>query len=470
MGIFSRLADIVNSNINAILDRAEDPEKIIRLIIQEMEDTLVEVRSAAVRTIAEKKEMERRVEALRREHDEWQRRAELALTSGREDLAKGALAAKARVAEALAARGAPASRSSPPRSTSRTRTSRKLQAKLADAKAREKAIAARHKTAAARISLRTHLYDERITDAFARFEQVERALDEMEGKVEAFDLGRKPALADEFAGHREGRARRGGARGLEGAARQPHQAGLRTPMMHGVFGFVLGIIFLAVVAPIWIIAHYLARWRAAAASRPATSEAWASSTTSRAAWRARRSARARARRRGAGLAHPQRETDRCGTTPATASIATPSTACSPASAPASPTISASSRIAVRLAFVLALVPVLRAGASLAYIVLAIALPKRPPALFASGEDEAFWRGVATAPDDTLQRARATASAISRRGCARWRGRSPRPISTSTASSGIRDAGTRRRVSDMPRCPMLLVLPPQSPLDRLRRRC
>jgi phage shock protein A len=74
MGIFSRLTDIVNSNINSILDRAQDPEKIIRLIIQEMEDTLVEVRSGAVRTIAEKKEIERRLEGLRREHDDWQRR------------------------------------------------------------------------------------------------------------------------------------------------------------------------------------------------------------------------------------------------------------------------------------------------------------------------------------------------------------------------------------------------------------
>src|SRR6201987_18797 len=101
MSIFSRLTDIVNSNINAILDRAQDPEKIIRLIIQEMEDPLVEVRRGAVRTIAEKKEVERRLATLEREQAEWQRRAELAVTKAREDLAKAALHAKARVAEAL---------------------------------------------------------------------------------------------------------------------------------------------------------------------------------------------------------------------------------------------------------------------------------------------------------------------------------------------------------------------------------
>lgn len=199
MGIFSRLADIVNSNINAILDRAEDPEKIIRLIIQEMEDTLVEVRSSAVRTIAERKEIERRLAGLQGQQEEWQRRAELAVTKGREDLAKGALLAKARVAEAVA--GLESQRKHIEDALLKENEDiAKLQAKLADAKAREQAIIARQKTAANRIKLRTHLHDERITDAFARFEQVERALDEMEGKVEAFDLGRKQTLTEEIAG------------------------------------------------------------------------------------------------------------------------------------------------------------------------------------------------------------------------------------------------------------------------------
>jgi phage shock protein A len=199
MGIFSRLTDIVNSNINAILDRAEDPEKIIRLIIQEMEDTLVEVRSSAVRTIAEKKESERRLTALGHEQEEWQRRAELAVTKGREDLAKGALVAKARVTAAATALQHQHQQIEDALARQNEDIG-KLQAKLDDARMREKAIVARQKTAANRIRLRTRFYDQHLTDAFARFEQVERALDEMEGKVEAFDLGRERTLADELAG------------------------------------------------------------------------------------------------------------------------------------------------------------------------------------------------------------------------------------------------------------------------------
>jgi phage shock protein A len=197
MGVFSRLADIVNSNINAMLDRAEDPEKIIRLIIQEMEDTLVEVRSSAVRTIAEKKELERRLEQLRRDHDEWQRKAEFALFKEREDLAKAALLAKSRIAENVKLHERQLQQIEEALQKQNEDIG-KLEAKLKDAKAREKTIVARQKTAAARLKVRTALYDERVGDAFARFEQVERSLDELEGKVEVFDMGRRKTAVDEL--------------------------------------------------------------------------------------------------------------------------------------------------------------------------------------------------------------------------------------------------------------------------------
>ncbi len=198
MGIFSRLGDIVNSNINAILDRAEDPEKLIRLIIQEMEDTLVEVRSSAVKTVAEKKELERKLADIRREADDWQRKAEFALSKDREDLAKGALVAKAKLAEAAESMGTELGRLDEALSKTNEDITA-LQQKLADAKAREKALIARHKTATNQIKVRTQLYDNRIGDAFARFEQVEKNLDVLEGKAEVMAMGQKRSLSDEIA-------------------------------------------------------------------------------------------------------------------------------------------------------------------------------------------------------------------------------------------------------------------------------
>src|ERR1043165_4990809 len=101
MGVFSRLSDFINSNLNAMLDRAEDPQKIVRLIIQEMEDTLVETRTAAARSIADRKELSRRVAELDTAVADWQRKAELAVSRGRDDLAKAALAARGQASETV---------------------------------------------------------------------------------------------------------------------------------------------------------------------------------------------------------------------------------------------------------------------------------------------------------------------------------------------------------------------------------
>ena len=198
MGIFSRLTDIVNSNLNSILDRAEDPEKLIRLVIQEMEDTLVEVRSSTVRTIAERKEIERKLSQLGREMDEWQRKAELALSRDRDDLAKGALVAKSKIAEQIDALQHQLTHIEEALAKSSEDIGR-LQEKLTDAKKREKAIVLRHKSAASRLKVSTQIHDDRINDAFARFEQVERNLDELEGRAESLDIGRRKTLAEEFS-------------------------------------------------------------------------------------------------------------------------------------------------------------------------------------------------------------------------------------------------------------------------------
>jgi len=198
MGVFSRLSDIVNSNINAMLDKAEDPQKIIRLIIQEMEDTLVEVRSAAARSIADRKEMERRIASIGRERDEWQRKAELAVGKGRDDLAKAALAEKKRVAEALAV--LEEQRGQVEEGLAKLNEDiAALQEKLADARNRQKSLELRHKTAAERLKVRSQIHDERIHDAMGRFESYERKMEHLEGKVEAYDLGHKRGLEQEFA-------------------------------------------------------------------------------------------------------------------------------------------------------------------------------------------------------------------------------------------------------------------------------
>jgi phage shock protein A len=199
MGIFTRFSDIVNSNINAILDKAEDPEKIVRLMIQEMEDTLVEVRSAAARSIADKKDLNRKLTALEREQREWDSKAELALRKGREDLAKAALIEKSRATAAGELIKADYVAVDEGLSKLNEDISR-LEAKLQDAKARQKSLLARHKTANSRLAARKKIHDYKIDDAMVRFEQYTRRIDDVEGRIEAYDLGLPKDLNHEFAG------------------------------------------------------------------------------------------------------------------------------------------------------------------------------------------------------------------------------------------------------------------------------
>ncbi len=197
MGIFSRFTDIVNSNINALLDKAEDPEKMVRLIIQEMEDTLVEVRSASAKMIASKKEIVAQISKYERDAEDWGAKAELALSKDREDLARAALQERKKSAEAAVALGQELAIVEEQISKLQDEVGQ-LQEKLADAKARQKTIIMRQKTASSRLEVKRTLDSSKVDNAMGRFEQYERKIDDLESQVEAYDLGKK-TLNDEFA-------------------------------------------------------------------------------------------------------------------------------------------------------------------------------------------------------------------------------------------------------------------------------
>ncbi|HNS86631.1 MAG TPA: phage shock protein PspA [Parvularculaceae bacterium] len=197
MGVFSRLSDIINSNINAMLDKAEDPEKIVRLIIQEMEDTLVEVRSRAARAIADRKEVERKKAEFERRANEWESKAELALAKGREDLARGAIAAKRKALEMVEL--FQKEHEAIDKSLDKANDDlEKLQGKLKEAKAKQRSLEIRRSTAEGSVRINRAVYDGRIDDAMARYERYERRIDELEAEAESYVMGRPKSLEQEF--------------------------------------------------------------------------------------------------------------------------------------------------------------------------------------------------------------------------------------------------------------------------------
>lgn len=194
MGIFSRTKDVQQADLDALLNASDDPLKTARLIINEMEDTLVEARSAAVRALARKKELQRRLGELDEQSKDWERKAELALAKDREDLARGALAVKLRLGqerEQIAALVPPVEAEIDKLDSDLA----DLRVKLAEARSRQRLLALRGESAAARVQVKGAIHETRTGDAL---DALARDVDRLDSEAEAYDLGKRK-LEDQFA-------------------------------------------------------------------------------------------------------------------------------------------------------------------------------------------------------------------------------------------------------------------------------
>jgi len=197
MGIFTRFADIVSANINSMLDKAEDPEKMIKLMIHEMEDTLIDLKSSCAGVIANRKKVERKLTEIIGKVDLWGERAALAVAKGRDDLAREALLEKRRFGEIV--------------DTLNNEISEfqglidqyhhdinELETKLSGAKEKKRLLAERHRRASGKMRAQSEIRRSGSADTMARFDKLESRIEQLEAEAEMVNPKKPPTMEDEF--------------------------------------------------------------------------------------------------------------------------------------------------------------------------------------------------------------------------------------------------------------------------------
>lgn len=197
MGIFTRFRDIIGSNINAMLDRAEDPEKLIKLMIREMEDTLIELKASCATVMANRKKVQRGLEDARSHEEKWEQRARLAVDKGRDELAREALLEKRRFTQAV--EGMEIEQENLAVLVEQYQDDiRQLEEKLASAREKQRVLVQRHLRAQRSRKAQEEIRKMDSYETIAKFEEMESRIERMEAEADLVNYGRRPTLEEEF--------------------------------------------------------------------------------------------------------------------------------------------------------------------------------------------------------------------------------------------------------------------------------